>query len=103
MKKLIVANWKMNFNPHETELFIHKLNKIDIPSNVETVICPPFIDLQSAARALDSKKFRLGSQNAYHLDSGPHTGEISAAMLRGLVDYVIIGHSERRALGEHDN
>lgn len=102
MKKLIVANWKMNFNPHETELFIHKLNKIDIPSNVEAVLCPPFIDLQTAARAIDAKKFKLGSQNAFHLDSGPHTGEVSAAMLRGLVDYVIIGHSERRALGEHD-
>lgn len=102
MKKLIVANWKMNFNPHETELLIHKLNKAEVPANVEAVICPPFIDLQSAARAIDAKKFKLGSQNAYHLDSGPHTGEISAAMLRGLVDYVIIGHSERRALGEHD-
>ncbi len=103
MKKLIVANWKMHFNPHETELFIHKLNKIDMPSNIEAVLCPPFLDLQSAARAIDARKYKLGAQNAHHLDEGPYTGEVSAAQLRGLVDYAIIGHSERRAMGEKDS
>ena len=86
----------MHFNPHETELFIHKLNKAEIASNLEVVLCPPFIDLQSAARAVDSKKYKLGAQNAHQADEGTFTGEVSAAMLRGLVDYVIIGHSERR-------
>ena len=102
MKKLIVANWKMHFNPHETELFIHKLNKVDMPSNIEAVLCPPFIDLQTAARAIDAKKYKLGAQNAHQADEGAYTGEVSATMLHGLVDYVIIGHSERRAMGERD-
>lgn len=96
MKKLIVANWKMHFNPHETELLLHKLNKAEIASNIEVVLCPPFIDLQSAARSIDAKKYKLGAQNAHQVDEGTFTGEVSAAMLRGLVDYVIIGHSERR-------
>lgn len=104
MKKLIVANWKMHFNTHETEMFIHKLNKADIPANVEAVICPPFIDLQVAAKTLDAKKYKLGAQNAHQSDEGAFTGEVSAAMLRGLVDYVIVGHSERRRyFGEKDN
>jgi triosephosphate isomerase len=104
MKKLIVANWKMHFNTHETELFIHKLNKIEVPANIETVICPPFIGLQVAAKSLDAKKFKLGAQDAHQTDEGAFTGEVSAAMLRGLVDYVIVGHSERRRyFGEKDN
>jgi triosephosphate isomerase len=96
MKKLIVANWKMHFNPHEAELLIHKLNKAEIASNIEVVLCPPFIDLQAVARSIDAKKYKLGAQNAHQVDEGTFTGEVSAAMLRGLVDYVIIGHSERR-------
>ncbi len=104
MKKLIIANWKMHFNLHETEIFVHKLNKLDVPANIEAVICPPFIDLQTAAKTLDSKKFKLGAQNAHQTDEGAVTGEVSAAMLRGLVDYVIVGHSERRrSFGEQDN
>ena len=96
MKRMIVANWKMNLDPHETELYMHKLNKLEVPANVEVVICPPFIDLQMAARTIDAKKFKIGAQNAYHVDAGTFTGEVSAAMLRNLVNYVIIGHSERR-------
>lgn len=104
MKKLIVGNWKMHFNPHETEMLIHKLNKAEVPANVEVVLCPPFLDLQSAARAIDAKKFKIGAQNAHQLDEGAYTGEVSAAMLRGVVEYVIIGHSERRRYaGEKDD
>lgn len=103
MNHLIVGNWKMNLGPHEADLLVKRLEQhIEAAPGVEVVICPPFIDLHSVARELDNKKLKLGAQNAYHLDDGPYTGEVSAAMLKGLVKYVIIGHSERRAMGEND-
>src|SRR5581483_11117345 len=67
------------------------------------VLCPEFINLQPLSKELDRKKFRLGAQNCHFEDEGPFTGEISPAMLKGLVDYVILGHSERRIhAGEDD-
>jgi triosephosphate isomerase (TIM) len=104
-KKLLIAgNWKMNLTPHQASLLIHRLDqKIKVSSDVRVVLCPPFTDLYSVSRDIDSKKFKLGSQTLSHLDDGPHTGEISAAMLHGLVDYAIVGHSERRReMGERD-
>jgi triosephosphate isomerase len=103
MKHLIVGNWKMHLGPSEASLLVKRLEQhIEAKANTEVVICPPFIDLYPVARELDHKKFKLGAQNAFHLDEGAYTGEISAAMLKGLVDYVILGHSERRAMGEND-
>ncbi len=103
MKRLIVGNWKMNFNPNEASQLVKRLeDKITPSDDTEVVICPPFIDLYPIARDLDRKKLRLGSQNIHYLDEGAFTGEISPAMLKGLVDYAIIGHSERRAMGEDD-
>ena len=104
MKHLVVGNWKMHLGPHEANLLVQRLQQhIEADSSVEVVICPPFIDLYPVARELDRKKLKLGAQNAFHLDEGPYTGEISAAMLKGLADYVILGHSERRAMGETDD
>jgi triosephosphate isomerase len=103
MQGLIVGNWKMNLDPHAASLLVHRLEtKLTAVAGVEVVICPPFIDLYSIARDLDKKKLRLGAQNIHYLDQGAFTGEISPAMLKGLVDYAIIGHSERRAMGEDD-
>lgn len=103
MKHLIVGNWKMHLGPHEADMLVKRLEQhIEADPSTEVVICPPFIDLHSVARTIDPKKLKLGAQNAFHLDEGPYTGEVSAAMLKGLVDYVIIGHSERRAMGETD-
>lgn len=104
IKKLIVANWKMNFGPHEASLYLHKLSaKIPSAKKVEIVLCPPAVDLFPLARDLDKTKFKLGAQNMHALDHGPYTGEISGAMLKGLAHYVIIGHSERRQhFGEKD-
>lgn len=103
-KFLITANWKMNLAPHQASLLVNRLDqKILADRNVRVVLCPPFIDLYPLAKDLDTKKFRLGSQNLHHLDEGPHTGEVSASMLKGLVDYAIVGHSERRReAGETD-
>ena len=103
MKRLIVGNWKMHLNPGEASLLVNRLEQhIEAKAGTEVVICPPFIDLYPLAKEIDHKKFKLGAQNAHHLDEGPQTGEVSAAMLKGLVQYVILGHSERRAMGETD-
>jgi triosephosphate isomerase len=103
MQRLIVGNWKMNLNPGEASLLVKRLeDKITPHDNTEVVICPPFIDLYPIAKDLDHKKLKLGAQNIHYLDEGPFTGEISPAMLKGLVNYAIIGHSERRAMGEDD-
>jgi len=103
MQRLIVGNWKMNLGPHEASLLVHRLEtKITAVTGTEIVICPPFIDLYPIARDLDKTKLHLGAQNIHYLDQGAFTGEISPTMLKGLVDYALIGHSERRAMGEDD-
>jgi triosephosphate isomerase (TIM) len=104
MAKLIAGNWKMNLNPTEGSMLLHRLGEKVKPSeDVEVVLCPPFIDLVSLAKDLDHQKFKLGAQNMHYLDEGAYTGEISPMMLKGLVSYVILGHSERRIhFGEDD-
>lgn len=103
MKRLIAGNWKMNMAPGEASLLVGHLNKaVTSHSEVDVVLCAPFIDLYPLAKEIDHKKFKLGAQTLHQLDSGPYTGEISGPMLKGLVEYVIVGHSERRALGETD-
>lgn len=94
----------MNLTPHQASILVHRLDqKITVNHNVKVVLCPPFIDLYSVAKDMDSTKFKLGSQNLSHLEDGPHTGEVSATMLQGMVDYAIVGHSERRReAGERD-
>ena len=103
MARLIVGNWKMNLNPEEAGKYVKRLeDKISPSENVEVVICPPFIDIYPIASSHDRNKLKVGSQNMHYLDEGAFTGEISPSMLRGLANYVILGHSERRAMGEDD-
>lgn len=97
MKKLIVGNWKEHFNPGAASAYYHKLNKlVDASSDVTVVLCPPMLDIYALSHEIDGKKYKLGAQNLYYENEGPYTGETSAAMLKGMVDYSIIGHSERR-------
>lgn len=97
MKTLIVGNWKMHHNTHQASLLLHHLtHEITSTTNVEVVLCPNFLALQSLSLQVDRKKFRLGAQNCDWHDEGPYTGEVSATMLYGVAEYVIIGHSERR-------
>ena len=94
---LIVGNWKMHLNASQASLLLHRLQeKIKINRDIEVVLAPPMLTLQPLSIQLDRKKFRLAAQNAYYRDEGAFTGEVSFTMLRDLVRYVIIGHSERR-------
>jgi triosephosphate isomerase len=96
-KTLIAANWKMHLNSHEASLLVHRLNdRIKVHRDVEVVLAPSLLSLQPLSLQIDRRKFRLAAQNAYDKDEGAFTGEVSFTMLRDLVHYVIIGHSERR-------
>lgn len=96
-QKLIVGNWKMNFTVHESSLFVHKLAQLIKPHrDVQVVLAPSFLALQPLSLQIDRRQFRLAAQNFFWRDSGAYTGEVSAAQLRGLVDYALVGHSERR-------
>ncbi len=96
-KKLIVGNWKMNLNTHEASLYLHKLaDKVPVRRDVEVVIAPTLLALQSLSLQVNRRQFKLAVQNLYWRDHGAFTGEVSATQLRGVADYAIIGHSERR-------
>jgi triosephosphate isomerase len=96
-KKLIVGNWKMYNNTHKASLLLHALSqKVKTTRSVEVVLCPNLLALQSLSLQVNHRQFKLGAQNCYWRDEGAFTGEVAAEMLRGVVDYVIVGHSERR-------
>lgn len=96
-KTLIVGNWKMNLNVSQASLLVSRLHRhIEGHRDIEVVLAPSMLDLQPVSLQIDRRRFRLAAQNAYHKDEGAFTGEVSFNMLRELVHYVIIGHSERR-------
>ena len=104
MKTFVVGNWKMNFTVGEASIYLHKLQK-QLPNyrDIEVVVAPSLIALQSLSLQIDRHKMKLASQNCFYRDYGAYTGEVSFSQLRGLVDYVIIGQSERRyIMGEND-
>ena len=103
-KTLIAGNWKMNKTPSETKTFMAELKGI-LPKGrwCDIALCVPAVCIPAAARAMRETRIGIGAENCNANASGAYTGEISTAML---VDagckYVIIGHSERRAMGETD-
>lgn len=103
-KRLIIGNWKMNLNVHDASLFVHRLSKrIRNRRDVEVVLAPTMLALQSLSLQVNYRQFKLAAQNFYWRDSGAFTGEVSATQLRGVVQYGLVGHSERRhVFGETD-
>ncbi len=102
---LVAGNWKMNTTMEEAAALASALRQaLDGVSGVEVVLCPPFVSLDRVARAIEGSSLKVGAQNMHEEEKGAFTGEVSAAMLRGLCHYVILGHSERRNLfGEADD
>lgn len=96
-KKLIIGNWKMHLNVHESSLYLNKLEKtVQTHRDVDVVVAPTMLAIQTMSLQIDRRKFKLAAQNFFWRDYGPYTGEVSATQLRGIVDYGLIGHSERR-------
>ncbi|WP_064612013.1 triose-phosphate isomerase [Streptobacillus moniliformis] len=98
MRKIIVAgNWKMNKTRTETEKFFKELLPLVEGKNVEIVVAAPFTNLETAIRETKGSNVKIAAQNMNPKDNGAYTGEISPLMLKDLgVEYVLVGHSERR-------
>lgn len=103
-RPFMAGNWKMNKTIAEAVVLASDIHeKVKTVSNVECVVCPPFVCLPAVSQTLADSHVAVGSQNVHWAENGAFTGEVSAPMLQSLVTHVIIGHSERRQyFGETD-
>ncbi len=96
-KKVIAGNWKMNMLPNETIEYIEKFEKLVKDTQNEVILCVPYTDLFYALLSAQNTNIKIGAQNMHFAENGAYTGEVSGKMLKSIgVEYVIIGHSERR-------
>ena len=107
MRRYVIAgNWKMNFTPSEATAFINEVKPlVEGKNNCDIIFCAPFVTISAAMEAAKGSNIKIGAQNVHFEEKGAFTGEISAKMLKEIgVEYVIIGHSERRQyFGETDH
>jgi triosephosphate isomerase len=101
---IIAGNWKMNKTPAEAAQLVEELKPLVKAAPCEVVVCVPAVDFAAVKEAISGSNIHLGAQNVHWKESGAYTGELSAHMLKAAgVEYVIIGHSERRQyFGETD-
>ena len=96
-KKIIAGNWKMNMTPTEAVALVNQLKPLVANDEADVVFCVPAIDIIPAMEAAKGSNISIGAENMYYEEKGAYKGEISPAMLVDAgVQYVIIGHSERR-------
>lgn len=96
-RKVIAGNWKMNMLPNEAMAFIEGLAPLVKNSEAEVILCVPYTDLFYSLLTAQDTNIKIGAQNMHWEESGAYTGEVSGKMLKSIgVEYVIIGHSERR-------
>lgn len=98
MKPIVAGNWKMNKSPNEGVSFVGEVANLVLDiEKAQVIFCPPFPGLQPVVQALDSTPLKVGAQNCHWESQGAFTGEVSVPMLIDSgVEYVIVGHSERR-------
>ena len=96
-RKVIAGNWKMNMLPGEAIEMINELTPLVKDTKNEVILCVPYTDLFYALLTAQNTNIKIGAQNMHFEESGAYTGEVSGKMLKAInVEYVIIGHSERR-------
>ena len=104
-RTVIAGNWKMNFTPAEATAFINEIKPMVAgKDNCDIIFCAPFVTIAAAQEAAKGSNIQIGAENVHFAEKGAYTGEVSAKMLTACgVEYVIIGHSERRQyFGETD-
>jgi len=96
---VIAGNWKMNMLPAQATALIEELKPLAANAKCDVVLCVPYINIPAALAAAKGSNLKVGAQNCHWAENGAFTGEIAANMLKDIgVDYVIVGHSERRTL-----
>ena len=97
-RTVIAGNWKMNFTPSEAKAFIEEIKPMVAgKDNCDIIFCAPYVTIATAMEAAKGSNIKIGAENVHYEEKGAYTGEVSAKMLREIgVEYVIIGHSERR-------
>ncbi len=96
-RKVIAGNWKMNKNPEEAKKYLEEFIPLVKDTSAEVILCAPYLDLKCMVKHTNGSNVKIGAQNMHWEETGAYTGEISGSMLKSIgVEYVIIGHSERR-------